>query len=80
MVFSDVVYLSGLSLMRELSNVYLRKSFGWFGLRERIIGYDWDGKYFVVVGISDKGRRVWKRDEEYVKRNKRIWKVCIVFL
>ncbi|OWZ35940.1 hypothetical protein C351_05006 [Cryptococcus neoformans c8] len=75
---SDAAYSSGSSPMRELSNVYSRKSPGWLGSRGRIIGYDRDGKYPAVVGISDKGRRVWKRDEEHAKRNKRIWKIAII--
>lgn len=76
----EAAYSSGSSPAREMSNIYSRKSPGWLGSRERIIGYDGDGKYPVVVGSSNNGWRPGKRDEEHAKRNKRIWKVCIMFL
>lgn len=71
----DVAYSSGSSPVKEMSNLYSRKSPGWPGSRERIIGHDGDGKYPVMIGTNDKGWRTEKRDEERAKRNKRIWKV-----
>lgn len=74
----DMAYSSGSSPVKEMSSIYSRKSPGWLGSRERIIGYDGDGKYPVMIGTSDKGWRAEKRDEEHAKRNKRIGKVRIV--
>ncbi|ADV23915.1 conserved hypothetical protein [Cryptococcus gattii WM276] len=74
----DMAYSSGSSPVKEMSNIYSRKSPGWLGSRERIIGYDGDGKYPIMIGTRDKGWRAEKRDEERAKRNKRIWKIAII--